>query len=227
MRRDAPIAFQPQFPLYRVDFMTTANKITIARILMIPLFILMAIYYGRDKEAWQRWSAIAIFVAAAASDGIDGYIARRHNQRSTLGVILDPLADKGLLLAGIITLTFSNWGYEFPLWFPVLVIARDIIVVTGAIALQFVNGTVRVRPSWTGKVATVLQMIAIGMVMLQWNAFGHDLSIGRHVVHISFLDLPVALAGLFTAISGFGYVVDGIAQLQAKGHGDPRPWNES
>jgi hypothetical protein len=70
-------------------------------------------------------------------------------------------------------------------------------------------------------------MIAIGMVMLQWNAFGHDLSIGRHVVHISFLDLPVALAGLFTAISGFGYVVDGIAQLQAKGHGDPRPWNES
>jgi CDP-diacylglycerol--glycerol-3-phosphate 3-phosphatidyltransferase len=227
MRRDAPIAFQPQFPLYRVDFMTTANKITIARILMIPLFILMAIYYGRDKEAWQRWSAIAIFVAAAASDGIDGYIARRHNQRSTLGVILDPLADKGLLLAGIITLTFSNWGYEFPLWFPVLVIARDIIVVTGALALQFVNGTVRVRPSWTGKVATVLQMIAIGMVMLQWNAFWHDLSIGRHVVHISFLDLPVALAGLFTAISGFGYVVDGIAQLQAKGHGDPRPWNES
>ncbi|HEX5177271.1 MAG TPA: CDP-diacylglycerol--glycerol-3-phosphate 3-phosphatidyltransferase [Chthoniobacteraceae bacterium] len=227
MRRDAPIAFQPQFPLYHVEFMTTANKITIARILMIPLFVLMAIYYGRDKEVWQRWSAVAIFVVAAASDGIDGYIARRHNQRSALGVILDPLADKGLLLAGIITLTFSNWGYEFPLWFPVLVIARDIIVVAGAVALQFLNGTVRVRPSWTGKVATVLQMIAIGMVMLQWNALGHDLSVGHHVVHISFLDLPVVLAGLFTAISGFGYVVDGIAQLQAKGHGDPRPWNES
>jgi CDP-diacylglycerol--glycerol-3-phosphate 3-phosphatidyltransferase len=207
--------------------MTTANKITIARILMIPLFVLMAIYYGRDKEAWQRWSAVALFVIAAASDGIDGYIARRHNQRSRLGVILDPLADKGLLLAGIITLTFSNWGYEFPLWFPVLVIARDVIVVAGAIALQFVNGTVKVRPSGTGKVATVLQMIAIGLVMLQWNAFAHDLTVGRHVIRVSFLDVPVLLAGLFTAISGCGYVVDGIAQLHSKGHGDPQPWNES
>jgi CDP-diacylglycerol--glycerol-3-phosphate 3-phosphatidyltransferase len=207
--------------------MTTANKITIARILMIPLFVLMAIYYGRDKEAWQRWCAVALFVTAAASDGIDGYIARRHNQRSQLGVVLDPLADKGLLLAGIITLTFSNWNYEFPLWFPVLVIARDIIVVTGAMALQFLNGSVRVRPSWTGKVATVLQMIAIGLVMLQWDAFGRDVSIGGHSVHVSFLDLPVVLAGLFTAVSGFGYVVDGIAQLHAKGHGDPRPWNEN
>lgn len=227
MRSDAPIAFQPQFPLYPGDLMTTANKITIARILMIPLFVLMAIYYGRDKEAWQRWSAVALFVIAAASDGVDGYIARRHNQRSRLGVILDPLADKGLLLAGIITLTFSNWGYEFPLWFPVLVIARDVIVVAGAVALQFVNGNVRVRPSWTGKVATVLQMIAIGLVMLQWNAFAHDLALGRHVIRVSFLDVPVLLAGLFTAISGCGYVVDGIAQLHSKGHGDPQPWNES
>jgi len=227
MRRDAPIAFQPQFPLYRADLMTTANKITIARILMIPLFVLMAIYYGRDKETWQRWCAVAVFVAAAASDGIDGYIARRHNQRSQLGVILDPLADKGLLLAGIITLTFSNWGYEFPLWFPVLVIARDVIVVAGAMALQFLNGTVRVRPSWTGKVATVLQMIAIGLVMLQWNAFERDMVLWRHTVRVSFLDLPVLLAGLFTAISGFGYVVDGLAQLHSKGHGDPKPWDEN
>ena len=71
--------------------MTTANKITIARILMIPLFVMMAIYYGRSVQHgapydWQRWAAIAIFVAAAASDGIDGYIARRFNQRSRLGV---------------------------------------------------------------------------------------------------------------------------------------------
>jgi len=200
--------------------MTTANKITIARILMIPLFVLMAIYYGRDKESWQRWSAVALFVIAAASDGIDGYIARRYNQRSQLGVILDPLADKGLLLAGIITLTFSNWGYEFPLWFPVLVIARDVIVVAGAMALQLLNGTVRVRPRWTGKVATVLQMIAIGLVMLQWNAFARDMALGGLIARLSFLDLAVWLAGLFTAISGFGYVMDGIAQLHGKGDGD-------
>src|SRR5436189_6176715 len=130
--------------------MTTANKITIARIMMIPLFVMMAIYYGRsvqrgDPLNWQRWTAIAIFVIAAASDGVDGYIARRYNQRSRLGVILDPIADKGLLVAAIITLSVSNWRFELPVWFPVLVIARDVIVVTGAIALHVLNGSVRVK----------------------------------------------------------------------------------
>lgn len=194
---------------------------------MIPVFVMMAIYYGRDKADWQRWCAIALFVVAAASDGLDGYIARRYHQRSLLGVLLDPLADKGLLLAGIITLAFSNWGYEFPLWFPVLVVARDVIVVAGAIALQFLNGTVRVRPRWTGKVATVLQMIAIALVMLQINPFSHAVVLGKFRADITFLDIPVLLAGLFTAISGFGYIVDGLAQLQAKGHGDPKSWTQT
>src|SRR5215218_1350678 len=143
--------------------MTTANKITLTRIFMIPLFVMMAVYYGRSvargaPAEWQRMTAILIFVAAAASDGIDGYIARHYNQRSKLGEILDPIADKGLLLAGIITLSVSNWNYEFPLWFPVLVIARDAIVVAGAITLHLLNNEVRVRPSWTGKTATVAQM---------------------------------------------------------------------
>ncbi|MEP6975013.1 MAG: CDP-alcohol phosphatidyltransferase family protein, partial [Spartobacteria bacterium] len=94
--------------------MTTANKITLVRILMIPAFVLMAIYYGEsikrgEPEEWQRFAAIIIFLVAAASDGLDGYIARRYNQRSALGVILDPIADKGLLLSAIITLSISNW----------------------------------------------------------------------------------------------------------------------
>lgn len=212
--------------------MTTANKITIARILMIPFFVMMAIYYGHGVQAgapqdWQRWTTIIIFVVAAASDGIDGYIARRYNQKSQLGVILDPIADKGLLLAAIITLSFSNWGYEFPLWFPVLVIARDVIVVTGAVLLQLLNGKVRVRPSWWGKVATVLQMIAIAAVMLQLDFFQHRFLLAGREVITHFLDIPVYLAGLFTAISGFGYIMDGIAQLHAGGHGDPKPWHES
>jgi CDP-diacylglycerol--glycerol-3-phosphate 3-phosphatidyltransferase len=89
--------------------MTTANKITVIRILMIPAFVTMAIYYGESIERgepleWQRFTAIIIFLVAAVSDGLDGYVARRYNQRSALGVILDPIADKGLLLSGIITL---------------------------------------------------------------------------------------------------------------------------
>jgi len=206
--------------------MTTANKVTIARILMIPLFVMMAIYYGRDKDPWQRWCAIGIFLIAAASDGIDGYIARHYNQKSRLGVILDPIADKGLLLAGLITLSFSNWGYEFPLWFPVLVVTRDIVIVTGTLTLHYLNGSVSVHPSWTGKTATVMQMIAIALCMLQFNFFHTTLALGGWRIPVSFLDIPVCLAGFFTIFSGFGYVGEGIRQLQTQGHADSKPANE-
>lgn len=158
--------------------MTTANKITLVRILMIPAFVTMALYYGESIKRgnpleWQRYTAIAIFLLAAVSDGLDGYIARRYNQKSALGVILDPIADKGLLLAGIITLSISNWSDvdpqfgQFPTWFPVLVISRDAVILIGSAVLHLLNGKVRVRPTWTGKVATVLQMAAIAWVMLQ------------------------------------------------------------
>ena len=207
--------------------MTTANKITITRIFMIPLFVMMALYYGRsvahgEPEEWQRFAAILIFLIAAASDGLDGYIARRYNQRSRLGVILDPIADKGLLLSGIITLSVSNWKFELPVWFPVLVIARDVIVVAGAVTLHLLNGTVHIKPSWTGKIATVAQMVALSLVMLQFNFFTHTLTFGSWNTQLDFLDIPVYVAGLFTAISGFGYILDGIRQLQASGHGDPK-----
>ena len=184
--------------------MTTANKITIVRILLIPVFVMLAVYYGdgvQRSEANEalRLAAILVFLTAAVSDGLDGYVARRYNQRSKLGTILDPIADKGLLLAGLLTLTFSDWGYHFPLWFPVLVITRDVVIVAGSFGLHYLNGDVHVRPRWTGKVATVLQMIALGWVMLQF-----------HLVNPA---IPVALAGLFTFVSGVGYVLDGIRQL--------------
>src|SRR4051812_47323520 len=121
--------------------MTTANKITLLRILLIPVFVTLAIYYGQSQRSGAaqetlRWAALGTFMLAAASDGVDGYIARRWNQRSRLGVILDPLADKGLLLAGLFTLSFSGWPYELPIWFLVLVIARDAIVLLGAVVLH-------------------------------------------------------------------------------------------
>jgi cardiolipin synthase len=195
--------------------MTTANKITVVRILMIPAFVTMAIYYGQSIQRgapleWQRYTAIIIFLLAAVSDGLDGYVARRYNQRSSLGVILDPIADKGLLLSGIITLSITNWseldpGYgRFPAWFPVLVITRDAVILVGAVVLHLLNGKVEVKPNWTGKVATVCQMCAIAWVMLQ----------------LHFLPLPfvVIVAGIFTLISGIVYVMHGVRQLQAEGH---------
>src|SRR2546428_4244316 len=198
--------------------MTTANKITVVRILMIPAFVTMAIYYGQSIQRgepleWQRLVAIVIFLLAAVSDGLDGYVARRYNQRSSLGVILDPIADKGLLLSGIITLSISNWSDidpeygRFPAWFPVLVISRDAILFVGAGVLYLLNGKVHVKPSWTGKVATVLQMVAIGWVMLQLRLFP--------------LLYVVIAAGFFTLVSGIIYVADGVRQLQAAGHAHP------
>jgi CDP-diacylglycerol--glycerol-3-phosphate 3-phosphatidyltransferase len=199
--------------------MTTANKITVIRILMIPVFVTMAIYYGEsikrgDPLEWQRFAAIIIFILAAVSDGLDGYVARRYNQRSTLGVYLDPIADKGLLLSGIITLSISNWSESdpeygsFPVWFPVLVISRDAVILVGTMILYLLNGKVHVKPNWTGKVATVLQMIAIGWVMLQLR-------------FIPLLYVVIA-AGIFTLISGIVYVTDGVRQLQAEGHAHPQ-----
>lgn len=208
--------------------MTTANKITISRILMIPLFVMMAVYYGKsvqrgDPRAWERFLAVFIFLLAAASDGIDGYIARRYNQKSQLGIVLDPIADKGLLLAAIITLSFSKWDYEFPLWFPVLVITRDAVILVGTMVLHFLVGKIQVKPSWMGKTATALQMIAIALVLLQLNLFERHVEIFGQTVEIEFLDLPVALAGFFTFISGVGYVMGGIRQLQAEGHAHAKP----
>jgi CDP-diacylglycerol--glycerol-3-phosphate 3-phosphatidyltransferase len=195
--------------------MTTANKITVVRILMIPVFVTLAIYYGQSIQRgepleWQRFAAIVVFLVAAVSDGLDGYVARHYNQRSALGVILDPIADKGLLLSGVITLSISNWsdvdpGYgKFPVWFPVLVITRDAVILVGATVLHLLNGKVRLRPSWTGKVATVLQMCAIAWVMLQ----------------LRFIPLPyiVIAAGVFTLISGVIYVLEGIHQAQEHAH---------
>ena len=199
--------------------MTTANKITIVRILMIPVFVTLAIYYGQsiqrgDPAEWQRFAAIIVFLLAAASDGLDGYVARRYNQRSSLGVILDPIADKGLLLSGIITLSISNWSKtdpefgQFPAWFPVLVITRDAVILVGAIILHLLNGKVHVKPSWVGKIATVLQMAAIAWVMLQ--------------LRLMPLMWIVIAAGLFTLISGVIYVLDGIRQAQAGGHANAK-----
>ena len=95
--------------------MTLASKITIIRILMAPVFAVLAIYYGESVKSGEpnetiRWWAVGVFIFAAVSDGIDGYIARHFNQRSKFGAFMDPFADKTLLLTGIVFLTFVPWG---------------------------------------------------------------------------------------------------------------------
>lgn len=193
--------------------MTPATQITIFRIFLIPVFVGLAIYYGQSMTDGRanptyRWGAIAVFALAALSDAVDGYIARRFNQRSRLGQILDPLADKLLLLSAIITLSFSDWGQRFPLWFPLLVIFRDLAAIGGAFLVDyFTGGKCEIRPHWTGKAATFCQIAAVLWLMLD--------------VRLPPLIWPTAAAAALTAISGFIYLADGLRQIQLSGHGEP------
>jgi cardiolipin synthase (CMP-forming) len=181
---------------------TFATQITLFRILLIPVFIGVAIYYGESVSLGQanetlRWTTIAVFATAALSDALDGYVARAFNQKSRLGAILDPLADKLLLLSAIITLSFTGWRQQFPLWFPVLVIFRDLASIGGAFIINHLIGKCHIQPHWTGKVATFAQFAAVLWLMLD----------------IPQLIVITIVAGLFTAVSGSLNLAAGIRQV--------------
>lgn len=191
---------------------TTATKITIGRLLLIPVFVGFAVYYGQTVSEGTpvelyRWLAVATFILASVSDALDGYIARNFNQHSRLGKILDPAADKGLMLAAVITLTFSSWPGGLPLWLTTIIISRDVLLILGALLLNHVAGHVRIRAHWTGKVATCFQMVLLAWVMLQFPE-----GVLKQVI--------LAIAGTFTFLSAVLYVTDGIHQAQASGHGE-------
>ncbi len=155
--------------------MTFATKITVARICLVPVFAAYAIVYGlgvADGSPIEkyRWTALAVFIAAAASDGIDGWIARRFDQRSDLGAFLDPIADKFLVLTAILILTFVDWGadgWSIPLWFTAIVILRECVILGGIRILYSAKRNVSIRPHWTGKVCTFSLFLVIAWVMLK------------------------------------------------------------
>lgn len=191
--------------------MTTANKVTIARILLVPFFIAQVLYYGNGAGEAHRWLAIAAFGLCALSDGIDGYIARRFNQRSELGTILDPAADKLLLVSGVVLLSFDHAPHlpQLPLWLVTTIVGRDVLLAMGALLIHQVCGRVTVRPSLLGKVSTVLQMATVLWALLKWRP--------------EYL-MPLALAtAVGTGISGLLYVWEGARQLSAspRSHATP------
>src|SRR3977135_3006634 len=107
--------------------MTTPNKITIGRIFLVPVFIIEVLYYTENGREIHRLMALLAFAVASVSDALDGYLARRYNQHSELGRILDPLADKLLLVSGIILLSLKNQPYldRIPMWLTVTILSRD------------------------------------------------------------------------------------------------------
>src|ERR1019366_5921765 len=128
--------------------MTTANKITILRILLIPFFVVELIYYVETGNEIHRFVAILSFAVAAILDGVDGYIARHYNQISELGKILDPLADKLLLVSGVVVLSFDNAPRlgQIPLWLTGTIIGRELLIGIGVVIIRLVVGKITVQP---------------------------------------------------------------------------------
>jgi CDP-diacylglycerol--glycerol-3-phosphate 3-phosphatidyltransferase len=183
--------------------MTTANKITILRILLVPFFIVQVLYYVNTGSEWYRLSAVLCFAVAAISDGIDGYIARRYNQISELGKILDPLADKLLLISAVVLLSMKNDPYlqRIPIWLTATILSRDALLILGMGIIYYVSGKLTVRPVMIGKIATVLQMIVMLWALLKFR--------------VDLLLILAVAAAVCTAVSGIIYLLDGVRQLSA------------
>lgn len=187
--------------------MTTANKVTILRMLLTPFFVVEVLYYDKTGTDGYRLAALLTFAVAAICDGVDGYIARHYNQYSELGAILDPLADKLLLISGVVLLSFDYGPLlgQIPLWLTVTILGRDLLILIGMVLIHMTVGKVHMRPHLVGKVATVLQMISVVWILLRWDE-------GRGASWILFW---TASAALCTGVSGLAYVYDGIRQLSA------------
>ena len=148
--------------------MSLANKISIFRILLVPGIVASLLYHHPERE-WLRFLALGLFIVGIASDAIDGWIARSQNQHTQLGTLLDPIADKSLILSALISCSTIRGlpdGMRLPAWFNLIVISRDVLLVAGSIVLFAIQGRWHVRPSRLGKWTTCVQMLVIPTVLL-------------------------------------------------------------
>ncbi len=132
---------------------------------LIPVFVTLLFY---QKFVW----ALAVFVIAGLTDGLDGLLARRFDQQSQLGTILDPIADKLMMVTAFIVLSMRSvfpqplpGHLPIPFWVTAAVISRDVFIVVGAAAINIMTGFRGFRPSWLGKVNTTVQIISIAIIM--------------------------------------------------------------
>ena len=140
--------------------LTIANQLTILRIMLIPAFVLLVVY------AHLGW-ALVTFLVAGVTDALDGLIARRAGQRTSLGAWLDPMADKLLLVTTFIVLTLPSipLANHVPLWLTVLVISRDVVIVGVVAIVNLAVGPRTFRPSIWGKLATATYIVTSVVVM--------------------------------------------------------------
>jgi len=174
-----------------MNVLTAANQLTLLRLVLVPIFVLCMLY------SWPGW-ALTVFAIAGLTDALDGLIARRTGQLTTLGAWLDPMADKLLLVSTFVMLTLPglNLVNRFPIWLTVLVISRDIAIVLTVAVVNLAVARRTFRPSMLGKAATVIYVFTCGLTLI-----ANYLRVHSVIVTIAiWTSLAVTLA------SGFDYV---------------------
>jgi len=147
------------------NILTIPNLLTCLRMALIPVFASL-LFYGHN--GW----ALFVFLIAGISDGIDGFVARKFNQESELGTIIDPIADKLLMTVAFIVLALPNILHPtrrflpVPFWVIAAVIGRDVLIVTVAGAINVMTGFHGFKPSWLGKASTFVQVVAVTLILL-------------------------------------------------------------
>ena len=173
--------------------LTLANRLTILRILMTPVITVLLLYR-------QMAAALALFLLAGITDGLDGLVARWRGQKTTLGMVLDPVADKLLLTTTVVTLTILK---ELPRWFTIIVVSRDVLLIGGSVILYMFLGKIGTPPSWLGKATTGLQLVTVLSAMLD-----------NFIPEIKPTILPLTVITLtFTIVSGLDYIYRGARLL--------------
>ncbi len=163
------------------------NLLTLARIGLVPWLLVLL------QESEFGWS-LALFVVAGVTDGLDGYIAKRFNARSTLGAILDPVADKALLVSAYVMLSVMNL---IPFWLMVAVVFRDVVIVGGYLIMVLFFGAVQMQPLKISKLNTFFQISYIGLVLC---ALAWQLQLGELMRWVGYLVLATSV------VSGLAYV---------------------
>lgn len=145
------------------------NRISILRLLLVAPFIVLLLNHDRQDWPWAWHAAVAIFFVMAVSDIIDGVLARRLNAKTRLGAMLDPLADKALIISAVVLLSRHDpqgHGVSLSNWVAVAVIGKDLWVIIGFIVIYLVTDRLRVQPTRSGKICTFGQILLVGTVLI-------------------------------------------------------------
>jgi len=164
------------------------NLITLARLLSVPLAIWLILH---DRYGTAFW----ILIAAGLSDGLDGYIAKRFDRRTRLGALLDPIADKALLVGVYVTLGIAG---QLPHWLVILVVLRDVLILGGFALIQATTAPQRLGPLFVSKVNTSVQIALVGFVLAR---------LGLGIDEDTVTGILIAAAAVTTVLSGLSYLV--------------------